>query len=264
METCRIRLLRGARARLAQMPARPQAAARNELMRALPTELARKLAANPRFRPTASVEPHHRRREAAAITTGCCPLGRQPLCEGCAAQQGPRRTGGIRVRDGQVDGLQVHDPAPRTAVTGLADIPAQPCGRNRGDRSLRWSPTLTFECLFRVCRGRPRTSTAALVCGDPASDARSGSHNRSWRHSRGTRRRPIWCATMMAPTGRPSQVECRAMGIWDRPISPRSPWQNPYVERLIGDTSARLLGSCPDLGRTAFTTGPDFIFALLQ
>ena len=26
----------------------------------------------------------------------------------------------------------------------------------------------------------------------------------------------------------------RAMGIRDRPIAPRSPWQNPYVERLIG------------------------------
>jgi hypothetical protein len=26
----------------------------------------------------------------------------------------------------------------------------------------------------------------------------------------------------------------RMMGIRDRPISPRSPWQNPYVERLIG------------------------------
>src|SRR5262249_52423241 len=26
----------------------------------------------------------------------------------------------------------------------------------------------------------------------------------------------------------------RAMGIRDRPISPRSPWHNPYVERLIG------------------------------
>ena len=24
------------------------------------------------------------------------------------------------------------------------------------------------------------------------------------------------------------------MGIRDRPISPRSPWQNPYMERLIG------------------------------
>ena len=26
----------------------------------------------------------------------------------------------------------------------------------------------------------------------------------------------------------------RAMGIGDRPISPQSPWQNPYAERLIG------------------------------
>ena len=26
----------------------------------------------------------------------------------------------------------------------------------------------------------------------------------------------------------------RSMGIRDRPISPRSPWQNAYVERLIG------------------------------
>src|SRR5207244_7957921 len=26
----------------------------------------------------------------------------------------------------------------------------------------------------------------------------------------------------------------RAMGIRDLPISPRSPWQNPYTERLIG------------------------------
>ena len=26
----------------------------------------------------------------------------------------------------------------------------------------------------------------------------------------------------------------RAMGIRDRPISPQSPWQNPYMERLIG------------------------------
>jgi transposase InsO family protein len=26
----------------------------------------------------------------------------------------------------------------------------------------------------------------------------------------------------------------RAMGIRDRPTSPGSPWQNPYVERLIG------------------------------
>ena len=32
----------------------------------------------------------------------------------------------------------------------------------------------------------------------------------------------------------PDYDRLRAMGIRDRPISPRSPWQNPYVERLIG------------------------------
>ena len=40
----------------------------------------------------------------------------------------------------------------------------------------------------------------------------------------------------------------RAMGIRDRPISPRSPWQNPYVERLIGtlrrDCASRICGGC--------------------
>ena len=42
------------------------------------------------------------------------------------------------------------------------------------------------------------------------------------------------------------------MGIRDRPISPRSPWQNPYVERLIGTLRRDLLGLRPDLRRTAF------------
>jgi len=30
------------------------------------------------------------------------------------------------------------------------------------------------------------------------------------------------------------QASSASDGIWDRPISPRSPWQNPYVERAIG------------------------------
>ena len=34
--------------------------------------------------------------------------------------------------------------------------------------------------------------------------------------------------------GHAFQRRIRAMGIRDRPISPRSPWQNPYAERLIG------------------------------
>jgi transposase InsO family protein len=34
--------------------------------------------------------------------------------------------------------------------------------------------------------------------------------------------------------GRAFTIRMRTMEIRDRPISPNSPWQNPYVERLIG------------------------------
>jgi transposase InsO family protein len=40
----------------------------------------------------------------------------------------------------------------------------------------------------------------------------------------------------------------RAMGIRDRPISPRSPWQNPYVERLIGTVRRECLDRVLVLG----------------
>ena len=33
----------------------------------------------------------------------------------------------------------------------------------------------------------------------------------------------------------------RALGIRDRPTAPRSPWQNPYVERLIGSVRSERL-----------------------
>lgn len=33
----------------------------------------------------------------------------------------------------------------------------------------------------------------------------------------------------------------RALGIRDRPTAPRSPWQNPYVERLIGSVRSECL-----------------------
>ena len=36
----------------------------------------------------------------------------------------------------------------------------------------------------------------------------------------------------------------RAMGIRDRPISPRSPWQNPYVERLMVPCGASVWTGC--------------------
>ena len=43
----------------------------------------------------------------------------------------------------------------------------------------------------------------------------------------------------------------------NRPISPRSPWQNPYIERLIGTLWRDCLDHVLILGEMAFTTGPD-------
>jgi transposase InsO family protein len=94
-------------------------------------------------------------------------------------------------------------------------------------------PTLTFECLF-----------AFLVLG----------HGRRQLLWFAVTRHPTaeWLAQQIveafpwgtAPTyllrdndgayGRAFTNRVRTMGIRDRPISPRSPWQNPYVERLIG------------------------------
>jgi transposase InsO family protein len=94
-------------------------------------------------------------------------------------------------------------------------------------------PTLTFECLF-----------AFLALG----------HGRRQLLWFAVARHPTaeWLAQQIveafpwgtAPTylvrdndgayGRAFTNRVRAMGIRDHPISPRSPWQNPYVERLIG------------------------------
>ena len=69
----------------------------------------------------------------------------------------------------EFDGLQIHDPAPRAAIADVADIPAQPCGRHRGDRSL---PGSNPDVRMPVCISGvgPRSTTAALVCCDPAPD----------------------------------------------------------------------------------------------
>jgi len=42
-----------------------------------------------------------------------------------------------------------------------------------------------------------------------------------------------WCATMIVPTGRPFTPNS-SDGDRDRPISPRSRGQNPYLNALIG------------------------------
>ena len=144
----------------------------------------------------------------------------------------PWRNAQAWVRDRRVDGFQVHDPAPRAAIADVADLPTQPCGRHRGDRSVSGSnPDIpVFVCVSG--RG-PRSTPATLVCCDQAGDGGvAGATDRGsfpWDTAPTYLLRDNDGAYGQAFTRR-----IRAMGILDRPISPRSPWQNAYVERLIG------------------------------
>jgi transposase InsO family protein len=94
-------------------------------------------------------------------------------------------------------------------------------------------PTLTFECLFVflvVGHGRRQLLWFA-VTRHPTAE---------WLAQQIVQAFP-WDTV---PTylvrdndgayGQAFTSRVRAMGIRDRPISPRSPWQNAYVERLIG------------------------------
>jgi hypothetical protein len=94
-------------------------------------------------------------------------------------------------------------------------------------------PTLTFQCLFAflvVGHGRRQLLWFAVTRQATAE----------WLAQQIVEAFP-WDT---APTylvrdndgayGQAFTRRIRAMGIMDRPISPRSPWQNPYVERLIG------------------------------
>ena len=74
----------------------------------------------------------------------------------------PWRVAKTRVRTRSVDGIQVHDPMPRTVAADLADVPAQPCRCHCGDRPMRCAdPDIrTFACAPRH-RSQPTTEWLA-------------------------------------------------------------------------------------------------------
>src|SRR5215475_5097090 len=94
-------------------------------------------------------------------------------------------------------------------------------------------PTLTFECLFAflvVGHGRRQLLWVA-VTRHPTAEwlAQQIAEAFPWGTAPTYLVRDNDGAYGQAFTNR-----ARTMGIRDRPISPRSPWQNPYAERLIG------------------------------
>jgi transposase InsO family protein len=94
-------------------------------------------------------------------------------------------------------------------------------------------PTVTFECLFAfliVSHGRRQLLWFA-VTKHPTAEwlAQQIAEAFPWDTAPRYLIRDNDGAYGQAFTNR-----VRRMGIRDRPIAPRSPWQNPYVERLIG------------------------------
>src|SRR5262244_3432516 len=89
-------------------------------------------------------------------------------------------------------------------------------------------PTITFRLLYCLVM-----STVGIVRGDDKSDRgvdfapdhRGVSLGQFTSLSYSGPRHCVW---------RGLQTAVAAMGIRDKPTAPRSPWQNPYVERLIG------------------------------
>ena len=66
----------------------------------------------------------------------------------------------------------------------------------------------------------------------PRSQPQSGRPNRSSTPSRTTPHPSIWYGTGIYGSVFVQRLE--GMGIQQKLISPRSPWQSPYVERLVG------------------------------
>jgi Integrase core domain len=81
----------------------------------------------------------------------------------------------------------------------------------------------------------------------PLIRLRNGSDVRSRRRSLGMRLRATYRDQVY---GAAATRRLRAMGIRDKPIAPRSPWQNGFAERLIGSIRRECVDHVVVLGET--------------
>ena len=140
--------------------------------------------------------------------------------------------------------LAEHGPAPWSAIPELGDLPAQPCPIDRRDRPVCRSD-IAFRilyCLVILSHGR-RQLIAIGVTGHPTAEwvARQSTWAFPWDSAAKyliRDRDRCYCPVFLARFG--------VMGIRDRPIALRSPWQNGHVERPMAasDGSAWTMSRC--------------------
>ena len=156
---------------------------------------------------------------------------------GCAPD--PWRTADARVRCGPVHDLQIHGATSEAASQSWKTFLRNHAGAIAAI-DMCVIPTITFERLFAfLVLGHGRRQLLWVeVTSHPTAE---------WLARQITEAFP-W---LSAPTylvrdndrayGHDFTSRVRAMGIRDRPISPGSPWQNGYAERLIGSVRRECL-----------------------
>ena len=170
---------------------------------------------------------------------------RQPAL-GCPTQSW--RVADTRHRHRPVHCRQVHVTTSRAAVSGLAGLPAQSRRPHRRHRSVRLADRRVQTALRA---GHPASERGQLVwtnvTANPTAEwiARQITDAFPWNEAPGYLIRDRDTAFGAAVTRR-----LRGMGIRDRPITPRSPWQNGHVERLIGSIRRECLDHVVVLGES--------------
>jgi len=143
-----------------------------------------------------------------------------------------RRTHETRHRGIAVDRRQVRGKAAGPTVSNVEDVPAKPLGWHCRDRLVR-PPDIRFQSTLRAGRARARSALTLPRSGNPSSKSRvdcpTGRRGLPMGRSAGLFDACPGCFLCDV-----FRQRIAGMGIRDRQIVSRSPWQNGYVERMIG------------------------------
>src|SRR4029077_18226960 len=140
---------------------------------------------------------------------------------------------------GAIDGGQISAPTTEATFADLASLPAESCGTD-GFRRLFMVPTATFRILFVfvVLSHARRRVLHFQVTEHPSQEWTMQQIREAFPWDHGYR---YLLRDRDAIYGGDWVVKTKGLAMEEVISAPRSPWQNPYVERLIGSVRRECL-----------------------